>query len=212
MRLVLPRLYVILDASAGVAGEMEKARILVGGGVRLVQYRGKNQSSRDQFHAASELARYFAAQGVTFIVNDRPDIAVLAGATGVHVGQDDLSAEDARRLVGPEKWVGISTHNPEQVRRAAETTADYLAVGPMFATRTKANPDPVAGVELIREARALTAKPIVAIGGITLENAAEIIAAGADSIAVVSDIWRVPDPGARIGQYLKLLGADAAAG
>lgn len=211
MRLVLPRLYVILDASVGVAGEMEKARILVGGGVRLVQYRGKNQSSREQFRAASQLAEYFSTHGVTFIVNDRPDIAVLAGAAGVHVGQEDLSVEDARRLVGPEKWAGVSTHNREHVRRAAETTADYVAVGPIFATRTKTNPDPTVGIKFIREARGMTTKPVVAIGGITLENASEAIAAGADCVAVVSDIWHAPDPGARIGQYLKLLGAGAAA-
>src|SRR5215831_11877497 len=124
MRLVLPRLYVILDASVGVAGELEKARMLAEGGVRLVQYRGKNQSSREQFRATLELARSFAGRDVTLIVNDRADIAVLAGAGGVHVGQEDLPVDDARRVVGPDRWVGVSTHDLEQVRRAAQSSAD----------------------------------------------------------------------------------------
>lgn len=211
MRLVLPRLYVILDASGGVSEKLEKARILAEGGVRLVQYRGKNQVSREQYRAASELAKYFAGHAVTFLVNDRPDIALLAGAAGVHVGQEDLSAEDARRVVGPDKWVGVSTHTLEQVRGAAETSADYIAVGPIFATATKENAEPVVGTGWIRQARGLAGKPIVAIGGITLENAPQAIAAGADSVAVISDIWRAPDPRARIEEYQKLLATDAAA-
>jgi thiamine-phosphate pyrophosphorylase len=211
MRLVLPRLYVILDESGGVSEKLEKARILTEGGVRLVQYRGKNQVSREQYRAASELAKYFAGHSVTFLVNDRPDIALLVGAAGVHVGQEDLSVEDARRVVGPGKWVGVSTHTLEQVRGAAETSANYIAVGPIFATATKENAEPVVGTELIRQARGLAGKPIVAIGGITLENAPQAIAAGADSLAVISDIWRAPDPRARIEEFQKLLATDAAA-
>ena len=204
MRLVLPRLYVILDASVGASGEVEKARILAEGGVRLVQYRAKKQSSGEQFRAALELVRYFGGRGVSLVVNDRADVARLAGAAGVHVGQEDLSVEDARRVMGSEKWVGISTHNPEQVRRAAETSADYVAVGPVFGTKTKENPDPVTGLELIERARAMTEKPIVAIGGITVEGARRAFAAGADSVAVVSDIWLARDPRERIRQYLEL--------
>ncbi len=141
------------------------------------------------------------------MVNDRADVAVLAGASGVHVGQEDLGVEQARTLVGEDKWVGISTHNLEQFQSAAATSADYIAVGPVFATSTKANPDPIVGTEFIRQVRALTARPIVAIGGITLENAASIIKAGADSVAVISDILRARDPGGRARQYLDLLGA-----
>jgi thiamine-phosphate pyrophosphorylase len=144
-------------------------------------------------------------------VNDRPDIAVLAGAKGVHVGQDDLDVSQARGIVGTDAWVGVSTHNMEQFRAAAETSADYIAVGPVFETASKANPDPVVGIEFIRETRKITAKPIVAIGGITPERAAEAIAAGADSVAVISDILRADDMAARVRRYLELLGTESSA-
>jgi thiamine-phosphate pyrophosphorylase len=131
----------------------------------------------------------------------------LVDAIGVHVGQEDLSVEAARQVIGTEKWVGVSTHNLEQFERAAATSADYIAVGPVFSTSTKANPDPVVGIDFIRRVRALTNKPIVAIGGITLDRAAEVIRAGANSVAVASDILRAPDPGRRARQYLALLEA-----
>jgi thiamine-phosphate pyrophosphorylase len=140
-------------------------------------------------------------------VNDRADIAFVAGASGVHVGQDDVDVEQARAVVGIERCVGVSTHNREQFQRAATTSADYIAVGPIFPTATKADPDPVVGIELIREVRQLTEKPIVAIGGITLERAAQVIEAGADSVAGISDILRAPDPGARARQYIRTLEA-----
>ncbi len=141
------------------------------------------------------------------MVNDRADIASVVDAAGVHVGQDDLSVEAARRVIGTEKWVGVSTHNLEQLERSVATSADYVAVGPVFATSTKANPDPVVGIDFIRRVRALTSKPIVAIGGITLARAAEVIRAGADSVAVVSDVVCAPDPGRRARQYMDLLEA-----
>ncbi len=146
-------------------------------------------------------------QGVTFVVNDRADVAFAAEASGVHVGQEDLRAEAARSVIGPGKLIGVSTHNLDQFKDAAASSADYVAVGPVFSTSTKANPDPVVGIELIRRARRLTGKPIVAIGGITLESAAEVIRAGADSIAVISDILLAPDPGLRARQYIELLDA-----
>jgi thiamine-phosphate pyrophosphorylase len=205
MRLVLPRLYVILDAAQPASGETDSAQMLIESGVRLIQYRSKNVSAREQLRVSARLAERFLPQGVMFFVNDRPDVAVLAGASGVHVGQEDLGVEDARRIVGREKWIGVSTHNAEQVRRAAETSADYIAVGPIFATTTKENPDPVVGTELIRQARGLTEKPLVAIGGITLERAREVLAAGADSLVVIADIWGAPDPRKRIRQYQELL-------
>src|SRR5256885_3674656 len=130
----------------------------------------------------------------------------LAGANGVHVGQDDLGVEEARRVVGPDKLVGVSTHNLEQFQRAVASSADYIAVGPIFATGTKSNPDPVVGTQFVREVRPLTDKPIVAIGGITLQRAPEIIESGADSVAVISDILRAPEPAARARQYIDLLG------
>jgi thiamine-phosphate pyrophosphorylase len=139
------------------------------------------------------------------VVNDRADVALAAGASGVHVGQEDLRAEAARTVIGAEKLLGVSAHTLEQFERAAASSADYIAVGPVYATSTKANPDPVVGIELIRRVRLLTDKPIVAIGGITLERASEVIEAGADSVAVVSDILLAPDPGQRARNYMDLL-------
>jgi thiamine-phosphate pyrophosphorylase len=206
-RLVLPRLYVILDSALLTLPAHDCAQSLADAGVRLLQYRSKAASARELLKSSQNLASLLAPRGVSFVVNDRADVAALAGASGVHVGQEDLGVEQARELVGSHKWVGVSTHNLEQFHSAAATSADYIAVGPIFATSSKANPDPVVGTEFIRQVRALTDKPIVAIGGITLENAASVIAAGADSVAVISDILRARDPGERARQYLDLLGA-----
>jgi thiamine-phosphate pyrophosphorylase len=146
-------------------------------------------------------------KGVSFFVNDRPDVAFLAGASGVHVGQDDLDVEQARRVAGNDKLVGVSTHNLDQFERAAASSADYVAVGPVFSTSSKANPDLVVGVDFIRRVRSLTDKSIVAIGGITLERAAAVIEAGADSVAVISGILSAPNPAQRARQYIQTLEA-----
>jgi thiamine-phosphate pyrophosphorylase len=207
MRLVLPRLYVILDAGLLTTPEADCAQKLVDAGVRLLQYRNKNASSRDLFESSRQLSILLIPQGVTFLVNDRADVAARAGASGVHLGQEDLGVEEARVVMGPDKLAGVSTHNLGQFQQAAATSADYLAVGPIFSTSSKANPDPVIGTDFIRRVRALTSKPIVAIGGITLDRAAEVIDAGADSVAVISDILRAPDPGQRARQYMELLEA-----
>jgi thiamine-phosphate pyrophosphorylase len=208
MRLVLPRLYVILDAALLTTPVEDGAQELAEAGVRLLQYRAKGEPALNMLNNCRKLAALMAPRQVSFIVNDRPDIANLAEATGVHVGQEDLDVEPARDLVGKEKVVGISTHNLEQFRVAAKTSADYIAVGPIFATLSKADPDPVVGAELIRRVRDLSDKPIVAIGGITLRNAASVIQAGADCVAVLSDILRAPDRGRRARQYLELLGGE----
>lgn len=207
MRLVLPRLYVILDAALLTIPETECARQLVDAGVRLLQYRNKATSSRELLESSQRLSGALIPRGVTFVVNDRADVAALAGASGVHVGQDDLGVDDARGVVGPDKLVGISTHDRAQFERAAATSADYIAVGPIFSTSTKANPDPAVGTEFIRQVRPLTDKPIVAIGGITLERAAEVVRAGADSVAVISDVLRASDPGGRVRQFIEILEA-----
>ena len=207
MRLVLPRLYVILDAALLTNPETECARQLVDAGVRLLQYRNKTASSNDLLQSSKRLSADLIPRGVTFIVNDRADVAALAGASGVHVGQEDLGVEEARAVVGRGKLVGVSTHNRAQFEQAAATSVDYIAVGPIFSTSTKANPDPVVGTEFIRQVRPLTDKPIVAIGGITLERAAEVVRAGADSVAVISDLLRAPDPGARARQFVETLEA-----
>jgi thiamine-phosphate pyrophosphorylase len=201
----MPRLYVILDAALVRGPVQETARQLMDAGVRLLQYRAKDEPAREVLQTSRQLAEAARKQGATFIVNDRPDLAYLADAHGVHVGQDDLSVEQARAIVGQDRWVGVSTHNPEQFQQAIATSADYVAIGPIFGTTSKANPDPVVGTELIRRLRPLTDKPIVAIGGIRLENAAEVIEAGADSVAVISDILSAPDPSSRARQFLERL-------
>ncbi|SRR5579883_700735 len=207
MRLVLPRLYVILDAALLPYPEPESAVKLAGAGVRLMQYRNKSASTRELFASAQALGMALRERGATFIVNDRADVAALAGVSGVHVGQDDLTVEQARRVAGEEAIIGISTHNLEQVRVAAATSADYIAVGPVFPTASKAEPDPVVGLELVSQARRLTDKPIVAIGGITLERAPGVIEAGADCVAVISDILHASDPVQRARQYAEVLGS-----
>jgi thiamine-phosphate pyrophosphorylase len=205
--MLLPRLYVILDSALLSTSAQDCAQELAATGVRLLQYRNKTASARELLSVSRELVEILGARGAALIVNDRPDVAMLAGARGVHVGQEDLDPEQARGIVEPGMWVGVSTHNVEQFRAAAATSADYIAVGPVFATSSKANPDPVVGTELIRQVRGMTDKPIVAIGGITLERAASVIAAGADSVAVISDILRAPRPAERARHYLETLGA-----
>lgn len=207
MRLVLPKLYVILDATLLNNSPHDCAQELAAAGVRLLQYRDKAASARDLLATSGELVSSLNSYGASLVVNDRPDIAVLAGAAGVHVGQEDLEPEQARAVVGNEMWIGTSTHNLEQFRRAAATSADYIAVGPIFPTSSKANPDPVVGLELIRQVRNLTEKPIVAIGGITLERAASVIEAGADCVAVIRDIVCAAKPGERARRFLDTLGA-----
>jgi len=207
MRLVLPRLYVILDAALITSPERDFALNLAEAGVRLFQYRNKSAPARQYLECSRELAGALRPHRVCFFVNDRPDVAFLAGANGVHVGQDDLDVEQARRVVGRDKLVGVSTHNLEQFKGAAASSADYIAVGPIFNTSSKANPDPVVGTELLHELRSLTNKPIVAIGGITLERAAEVIEAGADSVAVISDILRAADPAEQAGKFIQRLEA-----
>jgi len=205
MRLVLPRLYVILDAALITSPERDCALSLAEAGVRLLQYRNKSALARQYLSMSCELADALRPHGASFFVNDRPDVAFLSGARGVHVGQDDLEVEQARRVVGRDKLVGVSTHNLEQFERAAASSADYIAVGPVFSTSSKANPDPVVGLDFIRKTRRLTDKPVIAIGGITLKRAASAIEAGADSVAVISGILSASDPAQRAREYINTL-------
>jgi thiamine-phosphate pyrophosphorylase len=205
MSLVLPPLYVILDAALLTSSELDVAKKLSDAGVRLFQYRNKFGSTRELLQASAALAAELVPAGATLFVNDRPDVAFLSGASGVHVGQHDLPVAESRAVLGQGKYLGVSTHNLEQFRAAAATDADYIALGPIFATGSKANPDPVVGTDMIRAARKLTEKPIVAIGGITLERAREVIEAGANSVTVISDILRAPDAAKRARQFLELL-------
>lgn len=207
LRFSVPKLYVILDAALIRESAFQIAGQLMDAGVRLLQYRAKAAPARETLSTATRLANLAHDREATFFVNDRPDLAYLAGADGVHVGQDDLSPDQARAIVGPERRVGVSTHNREQFDRAVATSADYIAIGPIFSTTSKANPDPVVGTALIRELRSLTTKPIVAIGGIRLERVAEVIQAGADSVAVISDILCAPDPAIQARKFIETLEA-----
>lgn len=200
----LPRLYPILDTScfADPEGLFLAAQELVAAGGALLQYRNKSGRARDMLAQALELRRRLG-KAVKLIMNDRADLCLAAGFDGVHVGQDDLSPAGARKVIGEGLWLGVSTHNPEQISEADKTSADYLAVGPVFATSSKANPDPIIGLEGVRRARALTRKPLVAIGGITRENCRSIIEAGADSVAVISDLLREPRKSAE--EFLRIL-------
>jgi len=206
MPLVIPRLYAIIDpAHAGGRSPLEVAETLLRLGVGLIQLRDKRASSGELFAWAAQVAeRVRAAKGV-FIVNDRADIARAAGAEGVHVGQEDLPVEDARRVVGLGKWVGCSTHVLQQIQEADASSADYLAYGPVFPTTSKENPDPVVGLAGVRAARRMTRKPLVAIGGITVQNARAVIEAGADSAAVISGLVGAPDIAKRAEEFLRVL-------
>jgi len=198
----LPRLYAIIDADTLAAGDVHRfAAELVSGGATLIQYRSKNGASREILSNARELRRI--AHGAKLIMNDRADLCLAAGFDGVHLGQDDLSVASARTIVGPQHWIGASAHNPEQVREADRSPADYVAIGPVFRTGSKKNPDPVLGVEGVRAVRALTRKPLVAIGGITRANCRDVIQAGADSVAVISDL--ADSPRQSVKDFLRVL-------
>lgn len=201
----LPRLYPILDSScfADTAELCSAARELISAGITLLQYRNKSGNARQMLEQARALKQSVGASA-KLIMNDRADLCLAAGFDGVHVGQEDLSPEAVRKIIGPELWLGVSTHNPEQLREADRTSANYLAIGPVFPTQSKEKPDPVVGLEGIRRARELTRKPLVAIGGITRTNCRAVIDAGADSIAVISDL--VTHPGKSAEEFLRILG------
>jgi thiamine-phosphate pyrophosphorylase len=190
----LPRLYPILDTEAlarrGVAPETAAAA-WTEGGAGILQIRHKGHWSRAFFDSAREVARLCREGGLLCIVDDRADFALLLGA-GLHVGQDDLPPRAARRLIGSGAVLGFSSHNVEQLCAAGGEPVDYVALGPVFATASKLNPDPVVGVEEVRRCRALLEKPLVAIGGITRANARGVLDAGADSVAVIADL--LPEP------------------
>jgi thiamine-phosphate pyrophosphorylase len=200
----LPRLYAILDASYFSDSQIlfSTAEELLAGGVTLLQYRNKSGNARETLEQARELKRRL--DGAKLIMNDRADLCLAAGFDGVHVGQEDLSPEGARKVVGTTLWLGMSTHNAEQIEEADKTSADYIAIGPVFSTSSKANPDPVVGLEGVRQARSLTRKPLVAIGGINRANCRSVIEAGADSVAVISDLMREPRKSAE--DFLRILG------
>lgn len=212
MELKLPKLYAIVDASLvpGLSSDRASAITrfaiaLAEGGAELIQYRNKTGASSEVISGAREIRRSFFSSGkkTTLIMNDRADLCIAADFDGVHIGQEDISVRGARRICRHPMLVGVSTHNAEQVRQADQTSADYIAIGPIFATASKLNPDPCVGLGGLRTARSLTRKPLVAIGGITRANCRAVMAAGADSVAVISDLLQ--EPGRTCGEFIRLL-------
>jgi thiamine-phosphate pyrophosphorylase len=203
--ITLPRLYAILDSSLfpGTEALCLFAEELASAGVTLLQYRNKSGNARQMLDQARELKSRMGAS-VKLIMNDRADLCLAAGFDGVHVGQDDLSPAGARAVIGPSLTLGVSTHNPGQIAAADQTSADYIAVGPVFATLSKKNPDPTIGIEGVRAARKATVKPLVAIGGLTRANCQSVMEAGADSVAVISDLLR--EPRKSVEEFLRILG------
>ena len=203
----LAKLYAIVDVTCfapplrTMNSIVEFARDLGEGGVTLLQYRNKEGDTRLMLRHAREIKRVLEGKA-TLIMNDRADICVAAGYDGIHLGQDDLPADAGRLVVGEARIVGVSTHNLEQVKEADASSADYIAIGPVFPTTGKKNPDVVVGLEGVRGARAATKKPLVAIGGITRSNAKSVIEAGADSVAVISDLLSSPRRAAE--EFLRL--------
>jgi thiamine-phosphate pyrophosphorylase len=188
--LKLPRVYPILDTGILAAREFsftKAAAAFLEGGAGILQFRHKGHWGRAVYDEAREIAQRCRAAGALFIVDDRADIAMLLDA-GVHLGQDDLAPRDARGLMGPDAVIGFSSHNPDQTCAAGGEPVSYVAFGPVFATASKRNPDPVTGIEMVRQCRGLAEKPLVAIGGITRETAAAVFEAGADSVAVIGDL------------------------
>lgn len=187
-------LYAILDTA--VRPELPADAVLealLRAGVRAIQYRHKEPFRQSHFERCAALARRTRQAGGAFLINDRADVAELCGADGVHLGQEDLPPEKARRFLGAGRLIGYSTHTLDQARRAADLPVDYIAIGPVFPTTTKKNPDPVVGLSIVSQVRALTNKPLVAIGGITMENAPSVLAAGADAVAVIGDLLAARD-------------------
>lgn len=206
MVLTLPRFYAVFDPSIRPDLPLpEAARLLANAEVRWVQLRHKQAGSGQLFSEAKDLLAILPAPA-TLIVNDRADVALLAGAAGVHLGQTDLPPAAAREALGPDKLIGLSTHTLEQIAAARSAPVDYLAFGPVFATATKADSEPVVGRDGLREARRRTEKPLVAIGGITPENAGEVMEAGADSVAVISGWLTGGDIRERLDAFRRALG------
>ena len=188
---MLPSFYPILDPEIAVRHGMDPviaAEQILEGGAAILQFRHKGFFSREVFSQLERVAQLCRNAGVLFVVNDRADLAALTGAA-LHLGQDDLTPSAARKVVGAETLIGFSTHNETQLRAAAAEPADYLALGPIFGTASKQNPDPIVGIDELRRLRPLTDRPLVAIGGITRTNAQSVLAAGANSVAVIGDLF-----------------------
>ena len=188
MSLSFPRVYPITDTVLSGRSHAEQVELLANGGATIIQLREKRATPREFYEAAIEAMLVARRLGIQLIINDRVDIAVAVKADGVHLGQQDLPPDRARKLLGESRIIGYSTHSLEQALAAISTPVDYIAIGPIFQTQTKDRPDPVVGLEVVGEIKRHSAKPVVAIGGIKLETASSVLAAGADSVAVISDL------------------------
>jgi thiamine-phosphate pyrophosphorylase len=196
-------LYLILDPSVSPDKPLREALTQSArAGVRIVQYRNKTASMKEAYSEALPLRKLAAELGVLFIVNDRCDLAQAVDADGVHLGQGDLPLELARKVMGPDKLIGISTHNPDQVREASAGKPDYLGFGPIFKPGSKQDHDPMVGIEGLRAIRTLTSLPVFAIGGITVENVGDVMKAGANGVAVISAILKAPDITQAVSDFL----------
>lgn len=206
MKLTLPPVYPITDRRLAGTDHSAQIRALASAGSRFIQLREKELPD-DQLYAEARAALETAIDvGVTLIINDRVDLAIALKAPGVHLGQGDLPPDSARALLGPEAVIGCSTHNLDQVREAAKMPIDYLAFGPIFPTSTKEDPDPVTGIELLREVSEIAGPiPVVAIGGITRSNICNVLAAGADSSAIISDLYAIGDPARAFADLTKIV-------
>ncbi len=205
MPFLLPKLYPITDTSISSLSHAEQIERLAAGGASLIQLREKHASPREFYRAALEAMIVAKRLGVQLVVNDRVDIAIAVKADGVHLGQDDLPPGKARMLLGEDRIIGFSTHTLDQALEANSAPVDYIAIGPVFPTSTKENPDAIVGTANIREIKSRISKPLVAIGGITLESARSVIDAGADSVAVISDLLAATDITERTRRFLELL-------
>jgi thiamine-phosphate pyrophosphorylase len=203
------RLHAILDVDvADRAGwqVLPLAEAFLAGGARVIQLRAKHLASGVFLQHADRLVRAAAAHDAQIVVNDRADLALLAGAAGAHVGQEDLPPAAVRRLLGPEAVIGFSTHTVPQIEAAVREPVTYIAIGPVFGTVTKDTGYEAVGLERVREAvRIAAGLPVVAIGGITLQNAASVIEAGASSVAVIGDLLSEGDPAARVAAFRRVL-------
>ncbi|HEV2418461.1 MAG TPA: thiamine phosphate synthase [Terriglobia bacterium] len=207
MDLWLPRFYAIVDVTQLASrSPAEATDSLLAAGVRLIQYRDKKANARELYAGALTLAERIQRAGGTLIVNDRADVALAVGADGAHLGQEDFPATSARSILPKGAIIGLSTHSVAQVEAADREPVDYIAFGPIFATSSKENPDPVVGLPGLAEARKVTQKPLVAIGGITLQNARSVIDAGANSVAVIGALLSAPDVGEQARKFLAILG------
>jgi thiamine-phosphate pyrophosphorylase len=202
----IPRFYPITSPLISGLGHAAQVELFAAGGATLVQLRDKSAAAADFYRSAVESVKLARNLGIQIVINDRVDIALACDADGVHLGQDDMPPGMARKLLGAGRIIGFSTHSVAQAIAASAYQVDYIAIGPVFPTSTKENPDPVVGLESLGTVKKLVSMPVVGIGGITLSHARAVLDAGADSVAVISDLFVTGDITARIRSFIQALG------